>query len=407
MKRPYRIVFCCLTACFLSLPTISPAMNGGDNEMLLVVGEQQVIDARNIESFSESTQGVIEVKIPKNGRQLVITALRPGTTSLLLLEHDASQKSLFITVFSKHPRTIIDEVKNLIGESPGVRFIQVGARVFVDGYVSSETELARIHQILSLYPEQVQSLVQVGSAVKPRTNIRLDLTFIELHAADNISGGINWPANIGQGGTGAFTYDVMTGMPQASYRVMNQAMPSIHAAQARGIAKIKKQAYLMTTSGNSATYQSGGEINIPIAGSQSAELRTVSYGCTLSVLPHVDAAQGLIDLQIEAEVSELKETDQKAPGRTLSKVSTQVHLGIGQTIVLSGLDSHTESRTQSGIPFLSRIPIVGMLFGVHQQHTEKVHGIIAITPVILDDPGRVGKSEIQKALKEFKQFKGF
>lgn len=382
------------------------AMVGAGDEMVLVVGEQQVINASNIDSFSESTQGIIAVKVPKSGKQLVITALRPGNTSLLLLNHTGEQRNIAITVFAQNPNRIISEISELIGISPGIRFVQIGARVFVDGNVSTDGELVRIQQIISLYPGQVQSLVQVGTAVKPRTNIRLDLTFVELHSSDNIKGGVKWPADIGASGNVGFSYDIITGMPQASYRVMNQAMPSLHAAQARGIAKIKKRAHLVTTSGNSATYSSGGEINIPIAGSQSAELRSVPYGCTLTVLPHIDMEQGLIDLQVEAEVSELKETNQTAPGRTLSKVSTLVHLGLGQSIVLSGLDSQTESKSKNGLPFLSRIPIFGMLFGTHHKRTEKVSGIIAITPVVIDNVDRAAKRKIDEAIRKFKKFKG-
>ena len=201
-------------------------------------------------------------------------------------------------------------------------------------------------------------------------------------------------------------YDLVTGLPTASYKVVNQAMPVLQAAQSMGHVKIKKRAYLVTTSDNEATYSSGGVVNVPIASSQAAELRTIPYGCTLKVLPRLDVESGLIDLQVEAEVSELKETNQDAPGRTLSKVSTLVHLGLGQSVVLSGLDSHTESKTKSGIPFLSRIPILGMLFGVHKKHSEKITGLVAITPVVLDNVDRDSRRQLDEALKKFKNFNG-
>ncbi|MBN2526605.1 MAG: hypothetical protein JXR76_09430 [Deltaproteobacteria bacterium] len=389
----------------VSIPLALGADAQADDELILVLGEQHVLDATGIESFSESTRGIVEIKIPKNGRQLVITAIRAGNTSLLLLDAEGKQRQVSISVFARDPVSLITELKELIGPTAGLQFRKMGARVFVDGTVSSESELNRITQILDLYPGQALSLVQVGATVQPRTNIRLDLTFVEFHTSDDIAGGINWPGNFGTGNA-QFTLDLISGTPQASYKVVNQMMPSLHAAQARGIAKIRKQAHLMTTEGNSATYSSGGEINIPIAGSQAAELRSIQYGCNLTVLPHIDEQAKLIDLEVEAEVSELSDTNQDAPGRTISKVKTLVHLGLGQSIVLSGLDSQTESKTKNGLPFLSRIPIFGMLFGTHQKRQEKVTGIIAITPVVIDNVDRDSRRQITEALQKFRHFKG-
>jgi pilus assembly protein CpaC len=374
-------------------------------EMLLVVGEQRVLDAEDIASFSESTTGVIEVKIPRSGRQLVLTAIRPGDTSLLLIGQDGNQRHLPITVFARHPDTIIDEISHLI-DLPGMTWRRVGPRVFLDGTVGSEAELARIEQIRHLYAGQVVSLVQRGDSVRPRTNIRLDLLFMETSASRSQEGGVNWPDALGATGGVTMSYDLMTGTGTASYRILNQAMPSISAAEASGKVRIRKRAYLVTTSGHTARYSSGGEVNVKIAGSQAAELRTVPYGCILQVRPILDVAAGRIDLEIDAEVAELRENRQEAPGRTLSQVKTLVHLGLGQSIVLSGLDSHGESLTRSGIPFLSRIPVLGILFGVHRRRTEQVTGLIAITPVVLDHPDRDARRSIDEALERFMRWKG-
>ncbi|MBN2718437.1 MAG: pilus assembly protein N-terminal domain-containing protein [Deltaproteobacteria bacterium] len=378
---------------------------GAADELTLIVGQQHVLDADNIDSFSESTRGVVEIKIPRTGRQLVITAIQPGNTSILLLDQAGNQRQLAISVFARDPARLMDELKELIGPASGLNYRQLGARVVVDGTVGSESELERVSRILAMYPEQAISLVRIGQAVLPRTNIRLDLTFVEFHTSNTLGGGLKWPENMGTGEL-QFSYDLISGAPAASYKVVDQMVPSLHAAQTHGIAKIRKQAHLMTTNGNSATYESGGEINIPVVGAMTAELAKVNYGCTLTVLPHIDEEAKLIDLEVEAEVSELRETNQSVPGRTISKVKTLVHLGLGQSIVLSGLDSHTESKNKKGLPFLSRIPIIGMLFGTHHKHNEKVSGIIAITPVVINNVDRDSRRQIDEALKKFKKFKG-
>ena len=404
MKKTAIFIAPILLVSLVSVPVVQ-GFEGAADELSLILGQQHVLDAADIESFSESTRGIVEIKIPRSGRQLVITAIRSGNTSLLLLDRNGNQRQLAISVFARNPLHLTEELEELIGPAPKLAYRQLGARIFVDGIVNSEAELTRINQILSMYPEQTISLVRVGTTIQPRTNIRLDLTFVEFHTSDAIGGGIRWPGEIGSG-TAELSYDLVSGLPAASYQVVDQVVPSLHAAQTRGIARIRKQAHLMTTSGNSATYESGGEINVAIEGAMTAKLAKVPYGCNLTVVPHVDTQAKLIDLEVEAEVSELRETSQTVPGRTLSKVKTLVHLGLGQSIVLSGLDSHTESKTKKGLPFLSRIPIIGMLFGTHHKRNEKVTGIIAITPVVIDNVDRDARRKINDALEMFKKFKG-
>ena len=387
--------------------SIDPDELENEKELLMVTGEQRVIDAAGVASFSESTRGIIEVKIPKSGSSLVVTAVRPGRTSLLLIRRNGKQLTLPITVFSKNPSAIESELQALLAEYPNVTFKRIGPRIFLDGSVRDEMEIERIKRVSSLYSGQVQSLVSIDpSVVRPRTNIRLDLTFVEMRAHSAWQMGTRWPSQVGATSGFNFSYDFVGKGMSATYNVVNQALPVLEAAAENGMAKIKKRATLITTSGKEATYSAGGEVNVAIAGSQAAELRTVSYGCSLTVLPHLDPAPGLLDLEVSAEVSDLTQTSQDVPGRTLSKVSTLVNLGLGQSIVLSGLDSFSQTKTKSGIPGLSKIPIVGMLFGTHNKREEKVDGIIAITPTVVSNVSKEGARLLKEALQKFEKFKG-
>ena len=79
--------------------------------VMMVVGEQRILEATHIESFSESTRGIIEVKIPRDGSKLILTAVRQGITSLLLISRSGAQRTIIITVFSRAPATIDAELK--------------------------------------------------------------------------------------------------------------------------------------------------------------------------------------------------------------------------------------------------------------------------------------------------------
>ena len=61
----------------------------------------------------------------------------------------------------------------------------------------------------------------------------------------------------------------------------------------------------------------------------------------------------------------------------------------GQTLVLGGFISRERSRDQEGLPGVSKIPILGGLFGVKREQERHTELAIFVTPVIVDprDPG--------------------
>jgi pilus assembly protein CpaC len=381
------------------------AENAQTDEVMLIVGDQRVLDATDVASFSESTRGVIEVKVPRNGRRMIVTAIRPGVTSLLLIHRGGRDRTLLINVFSRKPEVITNELKTLLGDLHGVGFRRVGPRIFIEGSVPTEADRQRINQVARVYGGQVVSLAKVDAdTVRPRTNIRLDLFFVELRRSSDYKLGIAWPGSYGSSAVMSGTLDLMTGGMTAALRVVDQALPSLEAASRFGVARIRKRATVITVSGRKATYEAGGEVNVAVAGSQAAELRRVPYGARLIVTPRLGSSGDRLDLEVEAEVSDLTETTQDVPGRTISRVETMVHMELGQSILLSGLDAESERDTKTGLPGLSRIPVLGLLFGTKKHQKERHEGLIIITPTVLDNMDRHGKRLLEKALKRFSTF---
>src|SRR5262249_42709974 len=57
----------------------------------------------------------------------------------------------------------------------------------------------------------------------------------------------------------------------------------------------------------------------------------------------------------------------------------------GESIVLGGLIRETRSRSSDGIPLLSKIPIVGALFGTQSYNKDRTELVLIITPKIVSD----------------------
>ena len=130
------------------------------NEVNLVVGGQKVISAGGVQSYSEGAPGIVQIKVPEDGRKIVITAIRPGSTTLLLIFNNGKSETYVINVFARSPEGIRRELKGMLSNLPAVELREVGGRIFLDGAVPSQEDLARIDRLIALYAGQVASLVK-------------------------------------------------------------------------------------------------------------------------------------------------------------------------------------------------------------------------------------------------------
>jgi general secretion pathway protein D len=57
----------------------------------------------------------------------------------------------------------------------------------------------------------------------------------------------------------------------------------------------------------------------------------------------------------------------------------------GQSVIVGGLIQDTKKRNKAGVPLLSRIPILGALFGTQDFENKKTETILLMTPHIITD----------------------
>ncbi len=134
----------------------------------------------------------------------------------------------------------------------------------------------------------------------------------------------------------------------------------------------------------SPTATSPGTTTTPgsLVGTQAVEYKDA--GVILTVTPRI-GEQGTVALDIKQEVNEVGPTitPPGSPSFIKREAETSVVLTNNQTLVLGGLISNTRTLTRSGIPFLNRIPLLGLLFGSTEEKIEKTELLILITPRVL------------------------
>lgn len=333
-----------------------------ERELEIDVGEQATVSSIGVERFSEGAPGIVQVRVTE--REFIIVALRTGRTSLVLFYENGREVRYRIQVNDPNQQTA----------RPG--------------------------------------------AVQERENIRLDLYFVELNETYGHRIGLGFPGTIGGPGVGQarLNFDFL-GTPmdrtpqftQASLALVNQVLPRIDLAQSQGWARLRRQTMIVTANGTQARFESGGEVNVTVSGALTAEIRTIEFGSELIMTPRFDASTGRIEIVMEADLSELTDPQSPGdpPGRRRTQMQSTANLQPGQAMMMSGLVSRSERETQGGLPGLSQIPIIGVLFGQNQRQGDATQNVLFIVPTIVQAVPRQQRNYIEEALETFQRFEGF
>ncbi|RAN75245.1 type II secretion system protein GspD [Bacillus sp. SRB_336] len=120
----------------------------------------------------------------------------------------------------------------------------------------------------------------------------------------------------------------------------------------------------------------------PTSYSQVTYLNT---GVILNVQPRINPG-GLVYMNISQEVSQPDKSVAAVNGNpaiSQRKLATQVAVQSGQTVLLGGLIQQAEGNTDTGIPGLNRVPILGRLFGSTNHNRNRTELIVLITPRVI------------------------
>ena len=139
--------------------------------------------------------------------------------------------------------------------------------------------------------------------------------------------------------------------------------------ETEGRAQVLSNPKIVTSSGNSAKITVGGKVPIPIVNNQGVGSQLEEYGILLNVLPTIiPERNNIIDLQVQLSVSTVDYSrtvvigTATAPSFTNRDVETHVEINSGETLVIGGLKSSARNVSEDRVPFLGRIPLLGLLF---------------------------------------------
>jgi len=185
------------------------------------------------------------------------------------------------------------------------------------------------------------------------------------------------------------TENVLT-IPNSGFRFGyfgNNITSVLSAAEAEGNVKIISRPTVVTLNNVQSQIESANIIRIRTSAAtvgEAGNLREIRAGITLKVTPQV-SADGFILLNIEAKSSTLDfgRTVDGIPQENTREAKANVLVKDGETVVIGGIMKDTSANSDSGVPYLKDIPVLGWFFKKSSWQKDFEELIVFITPRIM------------------------
>lgn len=192
---------------------------------------------------------------------------------------------------------------------------------------------------------------------------------------------------------------------------------TLNALEQRTKVKVVSAPKLLVLNNQTAALQVGDQVPIQTASQQSTVgqstvVNSIEYkdtGVILKITPRVNVSGGVL-LDVSQEVSDVLKTSSssiQSPTIATRKIATTVAVQDGQVIALGGLFRDSKSFGKDGLPLLSRIPILGSLFGNTDNTQNKTELIVLIKPHVLRSPDDLSAitEEMRQKISTLEPFK--
>lgn len=406
-----------------------------EQQIHMVVGRTIFIDTRHRLTRVYVTDPTVLNSYTPSPNQVVLTALKTGTSTLLVWDENGESQSYIVSADLD-----LGSLSKVMKDAFPAESIEVHAsegRILLTGYVGTEAAYDAAGKMAEQYSKDVSnSLVINSSRVK---QVRLKVRIVELDRSKLAQFGFNFFSaggnNVASTTTGQYASTMTVTPPTTTtpktVTIGNPLNFSLYSSKlnigatlqdlaSMNIAQILAEPTLTTMSGQKANFLAGGEFPFPVvqtgSGGQAATVTILfkKYGVQVEFTPKVNS-DGTIDLKVMPEVSALDFSNAVTiagytiPAISTRRAETEMVLQDGQSFAISGLLDQRTQDTLAKTPGIASIPILGELFKSKNTSHSTSELIVIVTPDIVDpmqekltlsprapvlhDPSRPGETE--------------
>jgi type IV pilus assembly protein PilQ len=214
--------------------------------------------------------------------------------------------------------------------------------------------------------------------------------------------------NLSSGSSGATPPFLLGGFTLGTLDVFGDVNASLSLLETEGLAKIlsaprivtldrqladiKQSTQIPTFTATTSTTTGTGGTTIPLV---IPQIQYVTVNLELSVTPQITVDGSIImtlDVQRQFADPTVVVGQSQAPPIESREAKTQVLIENGDTLVIGGIYQSDTQDSEAGIPWLSKLPLLGWLFKNSNVSRQKNELVIFLTPRILNRDKAFGKS---------------
>jgi pilus assembly protein CpaC len=335
-----------------------------------------------------------------SNKQVQVLGKKAGVTTISLVGTNKKVIGVVNVEVSHDVDSLTHRLRQFVPNSDLVA-TSVNGKVLLTGTVPDTPSLSRA---MAIAEQVAPGGVTNAMTVRGSQQVQLEVRFIEATRNSERDVGFSWSI-IGKNGkngvvtglSGLLTNSTPFGVAIA--RILDNGTTAdvlIQALEQKGVARRLAEPNLTALSGDTASFLAGGEYPIPIQGDNNRiTIEHKKFGVSLAFTPTV-LGEGLINLKIEPEVSEIDPTtsvkigDIEVPGLMVRRTQTTLELRDGQSFAIAGLLYTNHFKNQEQLPWVGQVPVLGALFRSAAFQRKETDLVIIVTPRLVR-PARPGQ----------------
>ena len=238
----------------------------------------------------------------------------------------------------------------------------------------------------------------------PATQVMIEATIIEVTLRDEMQYGLQWyftdSNRAGLNGTGQLNTNSLGGIrpiqPGFSYSLIDsvgQIRVVLNMLADRSLIRVISSPSLMVIDNHTAAIMVGDQQpirsaeTVTVGGNVTTSIEYKDTGVMLAVTPSVNSGD-MVAMTINQSITDVGQIDIATGQRAFlqRQIGSRVAVRSGEAIVLGGLIRDGSTNGSTGIPLLSRIPVIGALFGTQTQDSARTELLVVITPRVVRTP---------------------
>jgi pilus assembly protein CpaC len=336
---------------------------------------------------------------PITDRSLYLVGKSFGTTTVNLFSESGQPVGLLAVEVGADVADMNRSIRSAVPNSD-VKVSTVNGRVRVSGTVPDDVQMAKVLAIVEQYgsPAVINTMTITGGR-----QVNLEVRILEAQRDAGRELGISWGGSIGG-------VETNIGTPsQDSFstfitQVISSGMginlnATINALEGKSLVRTLAEPNLTTLSGVKASFLAGGQVPIRTVdtnGNAAVEYR--DFGVRLGFQPVVMEGDR-IQIHLTPEVSGINGfTANNDPVFNTRNLDATVELRDGQSFAVAGLLQNDTQLSQSQLPWLGDVPVLGSLFKSSSFKKHDTELVVIVTPRLVQPltPGQVAATPLDQ-----------